>query len=84
MAGKPPEEGVMTSGSWLDRQPFSAGGQAGWHAAGARPAARQAAGAAAGPKRHRFGKIPVLVPEVWSILFLTPELNLLLQFSPSA
>ena len=84
MAGKPPDEGVRTLGSWLDRQHFSAGGQAGWHAAGARSAARQAAGAAAGPKRRRFGKIPVLVPEVWSILSLTPELNLLLQFSPSA
>ena len=73
----------MTSGSWLDRQPFSAGGQAD-QAGCVRPAARQAAGAAAGSKRHRFGKIPVLVPEVWSILFLTPKLNLLLQFSPSA
>ena len=32
MAGKPLEEDVRWSGSWLDRQPFSAGDQAGWHA----------------------------------------------------
>ena len=35
MAGKPPEEGVRSSGSWLESQLSSAAGQAGqagWHA----------------------------------------------------
>ena len=87
MAGKPLEEGVKSSGSWLESQLFSAGARRAKRASTQikttqqacvliqmRAAARDAAG---------DGKITVLVPKFRYNFVLTPEHKLFMHLSPA-